>query len=217
MFLDVSTGISSKLATSVIKQTLTSEPFINERMSSREFLKRKKKKRENYISVLENNYCVSLSENFWHLFALFWTSAENNWFPYSTYLGCGNERVQRGGLLLYPEQVSSHSWCHWNLLEHSTGTQYWDTVAAGLGLMLKVICRARRKGDKGAGFAAFFTCTNTHTHAHTQTDISYQSYTALPLTIGDSQWGLRRLFGVCSVLEKYQTIHSVYQEIYPSC
>lgn len=123
---------------------------------------KEKKKRENYISVLENNYCVSLSENFWHLFALFWTSAENNWFPYSTYLGLwewkGAERrpasVPRAGQ--QPQLVSlKPAW-----------TQYWDTVAAGLGLMLKVICRARRKGDKGAGFAAFFTCTNTHARTH---------------------------------------------------
>lgn len=77
--------------------------------------------------------------------------------------------------------------------------------------MLKVIRRARRKADKGVGFAALLICTHTHTQ------VSYQSNATHPLAIGVSQGGLRRLLGVFPVLEKQQTIHSVYQEIPPSC
>lgn len=86
----------------------------------------------------------------------------------------------------------------------------WKTAAAGLDLMLKVILRARRKGDKGAGFAAPFICAHAHTH------FSYWSNTTLRFAIGVSWGGLRRPLGVCSVLEKQQTIHNVYQEIPPS-
>lgn len=135
----------------------------NEGMSSRDFLKKNpkpKKTRQDKVSVLENNYYLSLSEDFWHLFQFYFEQVQKTIdFHFPLPLGCGNERVKGGDL-------ERRAWfCTQSRSAATAGGRetHSKAAAAELGLMLKAIWRARRKGGKGVGFAALLICTHTHT------------------------------------------------------